>query len=106
MSTMTVTVNVTNPDAEDRRAMDYIIGLENTRRAELVPPGTPLVNVDGPTRKTSFETCLSQVMAVAIPSYIKQANDSALNDPNFTDLKPLWKDATPAKKAAALAALQ
>jgi hypothetical protein len=106
MTTLSLTTNVTNPDAEDTRAMKYMIGLENTRRASLTPPGTPLPSSTGPERRTSYEIILAATMTSAHLSYVTQANTAADADPEFKDLRPLWADATPAKKAAALAALQ
>jgi hypothetical protein len=106
MTTLVLTTNVATPDAEDRRAMEFIIGLENTRRAALTPPGTPLVFSTAAERKTAYETCLNALMISAHASYIKQANESVLADPQFQDLRPLWKDASVEKKAAAIAALQ
>ena len=116
MTTLTIATNVSNPDAEDRRAMNKIIAdenafitRENVRLAALVPPGTPiplLLNSTAAERKTSYEYCLNKILKSAHGSYIHLANAEADLDPSFQTIKPLWVDATPQKKAAAIAALQ
>lgn len=106
MTTLAISVNVTNPDVSDARAMKHMIRLENDRRALLNPPGVALPLSTAAERRSSYETILSATMTSAHLSYIQQANTAADSDPEFKDLRPLWVDATSAKKAAALAALQ
>ena len=126
MTTTTLSVSITGtPDAEDRRVALFMIGRENARRAidndaitqenarraALDPPDAslPLIAIL-PTStageiRSSYQTVLSENIRKANLSYIKQANEAAGEEQAFKDLKPLWADATPQKKAAAIAAL-
>lgn len=114
MTTLVIATNVSNPDAEDRRAMNKIIAdenafitRENARLAALVPPGTPIPILPNSTpaeRKTSYEYCLNKFLKSAHGSYIKLATAEADLDPTFQSLKPYWQDATPAKRTTASAA--
>lgn len=102
MSTAAITTNVTNPDEEDRRAMDLKIAQENERRAALNPPLVALPNSTAAERKSSYETVMAQALAGFHASAITEAGTVKL----FRDLKPLWDTATDAKRAAAITALQ
>ena len=123
MTTISFTTNITGtPDAEDRRAMVMIINDENARRTEfnaqatlfnntVPPPATPralltlLPLSTAAERRTSYEIVLAMRVAEVHENYIRQASERVENDVAFKDLRPLWADATPAKKAAAIAAL-
>ena len=127
MTAITMTVKVIGtPDAEDRRAILYVvtnknteitaqnaaITAENARQELLVPPGpvTPLIPLylvdTNANAKTSYETIGGLVIPGWHNANIAEANRAADKDQKFNDLKPLWQDATPEKKAAALAALR
>ena len=73
MTTLAITVNVSNPDAEDRRTMEYYIKEENTRRAALDPPGIPLPFATAPERKTSYEVLFNQAAADMHTHRVNQA---------------------------------
>jgi len=73
MTTLAITVNVSNPDTEDRQTMEFYIKEENTRRAALTPPGTPLPLATAPERKASYEVLLSQAAADMHTHRIHQA---------------------------------
>jgi multidrug efflux pump subunit AcrB len=126
MTAITITTNVVGaPDADDRRAMMFVIAKdneriarinatitqENARRAALNPPeqALPLLPVlpssTGAERKSSYESVLNATILRAHESYVTQAAAAVEQDPAFKDIRPLWADATPAKKAAAIAAL-
>jgi hypothetical protein len=105
MSTLTLAAQVQNPDSEDRRAMEWLIDQENLRRIALDPPLATLPKSTAAERKASYEIILAAELAAIHVNMIARANDSVLSDPAFATLKPLWKDATPAQKSAAVAAL-
>lgn len=103
MSTIGIAIQLSNPDAEDKRAMLYLIGKENARRTALnnaSPPPDPLWTMlpssTASERKTGCEWILGQFMHPVWASYIKQSIDAADADTNFKDLKPGWVDASPA----------
>ena len=129
MTTITFTcktVTATNPDADDKRAFLFVvtaknaeitaqnavITAENARQAALVPPGpvTPLLPLYAVDTAANIRTSYEAIGGTVLPGWhaanIAQANQAADQDATFKSLKPLWADATPAKKAAALAALQ
>lgn len=99
MSTLVITVNVSNPDAEDRDAMNDQIDLENARRAALIPPGTPLPKDTAANRKASYETILSALDMSAHQSYIRDNTENTMRA-----LREELKAAPADKKAAAIAA--
>jgi len=126
MTTQNMTVNITGtPDADDKRVSLFMVGRENerrtianaeiaqenARRAALDPPESalPLLTIlpsaTAGERKNSYEIILAENIRKANLSYLKQANEAAGEDAAFKDLRPLWADATPQKKAAAIAAL-
>jgi hypothetical protein len=96
MSTLAITVNVSNPDEEDRRAMDLIIARENERRAALVPPGTPLPNSTAAERKSSYESLIAPMLLDAHKAFIREAGDLS-----FRNMKARWDIATDAQRIAA-----
>jgi hypothetical protein len=104
MSTLAFAVNVTlSPDAEDSRAIRFIVASENKRREAA---GEPLLPVGTrPEAKQSYETCLSDLVHTAHLSFIKQSVEAVDTDVNFKELRSFWSDATPQQQAAALAAL-
>lgn len=102
MSTQTATVQLANPDNEDRRAYKHVVDTENARRAAANPPETPLPNSTAIERKNSAELLYAQRVQEMHRSYIQQADD-------VTKRQIIQAfDAQPdeAKRAAALAALQ
>lgn len=105
MTTLVISANVTGAaDLEDRRAMTLILDAENARRTAanetLLPVSTAA------ERRTSYEIMLTQRMREVHAKYIKQSEAIADSDATFRDVRNLWPDATPQKKAAAIAALQ
>jgi len=77
MTTLAISVQVSNPDAEDRLAMEYYIKEENTRRATLTPPGTPLPFSTAAERKASYEVLFNQSAADMHTHRINQAKQAA-----------------------------
>lgn len=58
--TVTFTVSFVNsPDADDQLAARHAVFLENRRRSELVPPGTPLTFSTPAELKASYLTILA-----------------------------------------------
>lgn len=51
------------PDAEDQRAARHAIFTENTRRAALTPPGTPLPNSTAAEVRASYLSILTSQIA-------------------------------------------
>ena len=77
MTTLAITVNVSNPDNEDKETMEYYIKEENTRRAALTPPGEALLFSTAGERKTSYELLMNQVAADVHTHRINQAKLAA-----------------------------
>ena len=107
MTTITIAARVTDsPDADDLRAIRFIVGEENRRRAEANDPLFPALptgtNVE---LKQSYETCLTSVLLRCHASYIAQAIQAVESDGTFKALREAWSDATPEQKAAARTAL-
>lgn len=97
-----VGIEVQNADANDFRAAQYIIDIENARRAALDPPETPLPVGTNAEVIASYESILLEIIDKAHNSYKKQASEQALSNNN---IKFLWESATDAERAAAIAAL-
>lgn len=71
---VSITSNVSGSmDTADKRAAEYVIGLENTRRASLTPPGTSLTFSTAAERKASYEAVLNMRLAEVHASYVQQA---------------------------------
>jgi hypothetical protein len=105
MTTFVISANVTGQaDAEDRRAMTLILNAENERRSAAGEALLPVAT--GAERRTSYELMLRQRLVEVHAKYVKQAEAIADSDAAFRDVRNLWPDATPQKKAAAVAALQ
>lgn len=95
-------------DQEDRLAMELAINEENARRAIYnagLPVGdTPLAMLPLSTageRKSSYETTMSAKLAEMHRALIVRSDVATL-----ADVRALWSQATDAKRAAAIAALQ
>ena len=97
-----VGIQVNNADADDFRAAQYIIDIENARRAALDPPETPLPVGTNAEVKASYESMLLEIIDRAHTSYKKQASEQALANDN---IKSLWESATDAERQAAISAL-
>jgi hypothetical protein len=95
-------IQVNNADADDFRAAQYIIDIENARRAALDPPETPLPDSTNAEVKASYESMLLEIIDKAHTSYKKQASEQALANDN---IKSLWESATDAERQAAITAL-
>jgi len=75
--TFTVTIDTRNADKGDRGAAQRIVGQENTRRAALDTPGTPLATTPVPALLASYKTVLEeQVLLNAHNSYIQQSTET------------------------------
>lgn len=98
MSTLTMTINVSNPDAEDRKAMEAAIDEWNAPILAANPPGTPLPKSTAQERRTSYETILVARNMSAHASRVAEAKEKT-----WRDVKDLAK-ANPAKEDAAIAA--
>lgn len=102
MPTAVISANVTGTlDQADRRAMLYIVELENARRAAATPPGTPLPISTNTEIRTSYATVQSALLNSAHLSYVKQSDFVTLQE-----IRGLWPNATDQQRAAAAAALQ
>lgn len=73
------------PSNDDVMAARYIVGLENKRRAALVPPGTPLLVDTAANLKASYLSMLLEIVTNAHGSYIEQAKGPAGAQLGFTD---------------------
>jgi len=82
MTTLVITTNVSNPDAEDREVMEAAIDrwnepiiAQNLILAAQDPPGTPLALLPkstGPERKASYEIYLARNDKLSHESYVAQ----------------------------------
>lgn len=99
MATATATVNLTNPDNEDRTAFKFVVDAENARRAAAVPPETLLPNSTANERKQSAELIYAQRMIDVHRSYIQQADQITKQE-----FLAALAAAPEAKRTAALAA--
>ncbi len=123
----TLTVNITALDADDRRAALFIINQENANRAAInmsnvyanqralanIPPlptipDLPILPFSTAAEiKSSYEVCLAKLVVDDHARNVQQATEAAAASlANFQQVKSLFADATPAKRAAAIAALQ
>ena len=106
MTTLAITVNVTNPDAEDRNAMEDAIDrlnepivAQNLILAAQTPPGTPLAIWPKSTageRKTSYEAYLKGIATGSHLSYVEQSNTARENTLRMKAIRkklPLLSDA-------------
>lgn len=105
MTTIAIAANVSGTaDTEDRQAIILAITQENERRTfagiALLPFSTAA------ERKTSYETISAAYLTDFHKGNIALAVAATNADTQFSSLKPLWLEATPQKKAAAVAALQ
>jgi hypothetical protein len=99
-----LTVDFTGrPDGFDREAAIMCIEQENERLAALDPPQDPLPYETNAELKASYLAYLDQIVSQAHDSYKAQAAERNHSSENVKDL---WKQATPAQRAAAKAALQ
>ena len=126
MATAIFTVNITNVDADDRRAMKMLVEEENRRitgqnqnlvfvnaqRAQNVPPLTPIPDTPllllstGGELKTSAESLYAKVVLAQHQQNIDRATDLLTTQKSdWKDIKELIADASPAQLAAAKAAL-
>lgn len=99
-----LTVDFTGrPDGFDREAAIMCIEQENERLAALDPPQDPLPYETNAELKASYLAYLDDIITKAHESYKLQAAEKAERENNVRDL---WKEATPAQRQAAVAALQ
>lgn len=99
---ITISVSISgSADEADKRAALLLVEAENTRRAAMDPPDTPLGTTPLATLATSYETVLQQMLDAAHLSYVQQSHDRTLDQ----QAKQLWADATDAQRAAAISAL-
>lgn len=94
-TTATFSVSVANVDDQ---AANYIVGLENARRAALNPPGDALPLTPLASLQSSYEAVLEQMLEGAHMNHVAQAARVALDNG--------WLRSTSAQRAAALAALE
>lgn len=103
MLTFATTIGGT-PDEKDLAAARLIVTRENERRAALDPPEDPLPTSTPVEIRAGFLTVLdTQILPNAHASWIREAAEIQLAQ---QDVKSLWRDATDAQRAAAVAALQ
>lgn len=75
-STLSIAVNISGPlTADDKRALQYIIGQANVVR--LSTNGTALPTTNAAALKTSYEQILSNTVQSAHASYMSQAASTA-----------------------------
>ena len=104
-----MTINVTIADASleaDQLAALHVVNGHNARLEAAATEEEPAVLLPvepAADLKTSYETVLGLTLERAHASYQKQAAEKALET---QDVKDLWKEASLAQRAAAVAALQ
>jgi hypothetical protein len=125
MTTIAITTNTTTYDADDRRAARARVATENQKIASdnqqliyinnkrvqdglAIIPDTPLLDMStNAALKTSYEICLAKDLAAEHAQRITQTADAAATaSTTFQAIKAAFAESTPAKQAAALAALQ
>ena len=100
---LTITANATGTiDPNERRAIEMLTKIENARRAELDPPGTPLLVDTAANRKTAYEAILANLLAGMHASYIAQAGEAAPSVRQIKSALPGASDATLAQIATLL----
>lgn len=103
MSTVSVNIATSgNLDQEDRQTMDYIIGLENIRRAALPTPLPALLFDTAPNRKTSYELCGKTAATLWHTANIANYKATVSAKAPVRELKQLLPTLTDAKIAALL----
>lgn len=103
MTTLVITVNVANPDGDDRTAMNYAIAQENVVRASLGQAALP--NSTAAERKSSHEAILAAKEMKDHLNMISTAIQAADKDAQFQELKRRWFLANSTQKDASLAQL-
>jgi hypothetical protein len=91
------------PTAADAAGAKLVIGIENARRAAADPVEDALPSTTGAEIKASYLLILSDRVTEIHESYSTQAAEKEQTD---ADVKTLWRNATPAQRAAAIAAMQ
>lgn len=99
MTTLAITINVSNPDNEDRRAMEEAIDQENAIRAAKTPPDPLLPKDTATNRRTSYEAILVARNVSAHQAAVRETRDKSLRD-----VRAAMETATPEKRDAAIAA--
>lgn len=100
---MDITVNLSNLSNTDRQAAIYMIEQENTRRAALTPPGTPLPLTSAAEIKASYEAVW---VAIAQAAHLGHITQSAENNVTAKQLREALREPrTPTQLTNALAAL-
>lgn len=103
MSTVSVNIATSGSlDQEDRLTMDYIIGLENVRRAALPTPLSPLPFDTAANRKASYELCGKTSATLWHTSNIAKFKATTTAKAPVRELKQLIPTLTDAKIAALL----
>jgi len=111
-SALTFTVDYTGtPNEVDFNTALFLIDTENTRRAGLEVPGTPLLKSNSAEVKASAKEILGVFIQNAWERYLARANDVqgyVAGAPAKTkqELEALRKNSTDAGKAAAIAAYE
>lgn len=103
MSTVAVAMATSGSlDEKDRKTMDYIIGLENVKRAALPTPLPPLPFDTPANRKTSYELCGKTSAVLWHANNITKYEASVTAKAPVRELKTLLPTLTDAKIAALL----
>ena len=103
MSTIVITVNVSQLDPEDQKAIRHVCDQENKRRA-----GASVEQLDFSTpqlRKAYYESLLVTTATDIHKRYIQQADRETDKQKSFQDMRAAWANATPEQRAAALKAM-
>lgn len=90
------------PNSFDLDAATMVVEQENERRAALDPPEDPLPIGTTVQLRDSYLSIIVQRIAQVHASYAKQAAEKELAEQSIRDK---WLAATPAQRAAAVAAL-
>jgi hypothetical protein len=102
MPTAVISATVTGTlDQADRRAMLFVIGIDNARRAALDPPEAPWPVGTNLEIRDSYRAIQSSLLNAAHLDYVRQSDVATL-----ADIRALWESADDAKRNAARAALQ
>lgn len=100
---MNIAINISALNPRDQQTAAWMVKQENERRSALTPPVSPLPSATGGEIESSYEAVLVRIVTSAHASYIQQ--EAEANGPNQQSFKDAFSTATPAQRAAALAAL-
>ena len=99
MTTIAITANISQLDAEDLRAMRCAARAENVLRENT---GKPLLDIsDRPSLKQFYETHIALLMQAIHGTFIDRSVSDVEKEASFRDMKSEWADATIEQRNAA-----